>query len=94
MDPLLNFFNELFTTSNLTNISLAVMGLTWLNKRCGDEGIAKSLDRFLCSVDFLSSFQNYRSWVVKHFISDQCHVLFQLEMNSEARCYPFKFNPV
>jgi hypothetical protein len=56
------FYNKnLFTFNNLIDIKPTKLIPTWRNGRCGQDAIARRLDRVLASKDLLSDVDNYRS---------------------------------
>jgi hypothetical protein len=81
-----------FSSNNLIDIKPTKLIPTWRNGRCGQEAIARRLDRVLVSEDLLSDVGHYRSWVELPFISDHAPVFFQLDLPPLYKAYPFKLN--
>jgi hypothetical protein len=86
------YYKDLFTSNNLIDIKLENMIPTWWNDRCGQEAIARRLDRVLLSRDLLSDVCHYRSWVKLPYIYDHAAVFFQLDLPPLYNYYPFKLN--
>ena len=47
LDPMVDYFQELFKRNNLVDIIPTKLSPTWKNKRVGNEGVGKRLDHFL-----------------------------------------------
>jgi hypothetical protein len=88
-----DFFKTFFQNNNLIDIVPGKVVPTWRNGRSGADLIAKRLDRFFISEEFLSVVGIYRSWVEYPFISDHALILLQLELPPLYKAYPFKLNP-
>jgi len=92
LDPLADFFNDLFDAAGLVDVSPRQMRPTWRNGRVGDAGISKRLDIFFINHHFLEGKFRSRSWIINSLISDHNPVCLQLESSNFLSRYPFKFN--
>lgn len=94
MDPLSDFFNQIFEAEKLVDIVPNAIVPTWSNGRCGGADIAKRLDCFFMFESLCDSIGRYRSWTYFVGISDHKAVILQLDFNVSFNHYPFKFNPI
>ena len=53
LDPLDFFFSHLFQQVELIDVLPAPLVLTWWNKRFGERGISRRLDRFLLAQNLI-----------------------------------------
>jgi hypothetical protein len=74
------------------DIRPAVLSPTWRNGRSGQHAIARRLDRFFASANFLASIGQVSSWVEFPYISDHAPVFLKLDLAELPKPSPFKFN--
>lgn len=65
---------------------------TWRNRRCGEDHIAKRLDRFLVVEHLVSSLNHIWKWVAEVGDSNHNPILIELKRGSQKPPNPFKFN--
>lgn len=92
IDPLMDFFNNLFESMILVIVALVSLGPTWTNRRSGDEGIEKRLDHFIYMEVLLKYLYRLILWIMKYHLSYHYLVILQLDMRQEHINFPFKFN--
>lgn len=92
-DPMADYFISVFKSSNLQDVSPAILSPTWCNGRAGRLSIAKRLDRFILSDSLCSSFGKYRSWNHSSGVSNHRVVILQIYFDKSFINHPFKFNP-
>jgi hypothetical protein len=63
MDPLADFFIHWLEEERLFDIQPTKFAPTWRNMRTGEARVAKRLDRFLLSEEFLQENLRFRQWV-------------------------------
>ena len=61
VDPLSDFFHDLFDNVDLLDIAPMLLSSTWSNGHCGGASIAKRLDRFFMFESSCADFSWYRS---------------------------------
>eukprot|EP00253_Pinus_taeda_P034625 PITA_34625 len=91
-DPLTEFFIQTLKDHNLINPSPISLMPTWRNRRVGEDRIAKRLDRFLISEDFLRNVPLFRQWVETTGNSDHFPIFLDLSCPPPKPPAPFKFN--
>lgn len=87
-----DYFINLFASKNLIDIKPPKLVPTWRNERLGQNAITRRLDRVVVSEELLSKICHYRAWVEYPFFSDHAPIWFQLDLLSEHKTCPFKFN--
>jgi hypothetical protein len=92
IDPLMNFFRDIFSKHHLVDVMPSEVVPTWHNCGIGDDGTQKRLDRVFAFEALLNDSALYKSWVELPFISDHAPVIFQLDYSIKSVAYPFKFN--
>ena len=92
IDPLTNFFQNLLENMGLVDISPLVSIPSWSNRRAGEEGICKRLDRLLVSADFLDYDFLLNQWIGCGGVSDHQPVFLQISSPLHKAHSPFKFN--
>lgn len=65
---------------------------TWRNGRATDQGVAKILDRFLITDQFLVTFEKYMTWVGVELISNYQPIWLQVDLKDGWKPITFKFN--
>jgi hypothetical protein len=86
------FYINLFSSFNLFDILPNCIVPTWRNGRSGVEAIARRLDRFLISGNYLTSAAFPTSWVEYPYFSNHAPILLKLNRPLQPIAYPFKFN--
>ena len=91
IDPLVSFFWDLFRRNNLIDIHPPTLAPTWKNKRQGDEGGEKRLDRFFITKSLINKIVRYNSLNIFSNLSDQYLIAMQVEGEVGSSKFPFKF---
>lgn len=94
VDPLMNYFIDLFIGANLVDVVPPELVSTWSNGHVGQDSISKRLDRFLMAEYLCVSIGRFRSWSFSTSFSDHKAVSLQLDFDAEIGIFPFKFNPI
>ena len=74
------------------DIAPNIVGPTWRNRRVGEEGISKRLDRFLLSSALIPSLKVYRTWIHHADIFDHLPIVLEWNKTVGSCNYPYKFN--
>lgn len=94
LDPLVDYFLDIFHEVDLVDILPTKLHLTWHNGRVGNDYIGRRLDMFLCSGSLIELLGRHRTWVSLEALSDHCLILLQFEMENPRTSVSFKFNHV
>ena len=92
IDPLFDYFLDLFKKHRLLDTVPAKISPTWKNSKKEGEGVSKRLDYFFIKESLLEYCSRYKSWVLHTDLSD--HFPFSLQFDAkplDLNC-PFKFN--
>jgi hypothetical protein len=87
-------FKSFILENNLFDYKPSNVKITWTNRRKNLFQIAKRLDRFLLSADWLSSSIEFSSSILGLPSSDHFPILFHLLEDKAPRKIPFKFEPM
>ena len=61
-DSLSDYFSHIFESANLVDVLPSTLVPTWPDERCGNEGVAKHLNRFHMMEDLSDNIGGYRIW--------------------------------
>jgi hypothetical protein len=84
--------NIFFLNEVLVDIEPIQLVPTWRNGRATDQGVAKILDRFLITDQFLVTFEKYMTWVGVELISNYQPIWLQVDLKDGWKPITFKFN--
>ena len=92
IDPLFDYFLDLFKKHRLVDIFPTKLSHTWKRKKKGGEGVGKRLDRFFMKDSLLDHYLKYRSCVIHTHLSDCFPIALQFEEEPLDLNIPFKFD--